>query len=140
MKKIIVISVMTVFMLTMSGCNNNSKQVDDTKVKKQQETTVAPSVKPTDNVDDEVEATKEIAKKLTDEEIAEAKKVALEYYATTIFKVNSMEYVVKGSNPRANADCTFMVNVSKGGEVQNPDRAINLDREGEGWKVVGEGY
>lgn len=86
MKKIIVISVMTVFMLIMSGCNNNSKLIDNTKVKEQQETTVAPSVKPTDNVDDEVEATKEIAKKLTDEEIVEAKKVALEYYATTILK------------------------------------------------------
>jgi hypothetical protein len=45
------------------------------------------------------------------------------------------------TNPHGEeGDCTFSVNVSKDGIVQEPDRTITLQLHGEAWEVVNEGY
>jgi hypothetical protein len=79
-------------------------------------------------------------RKLSDEDIIAAKKAALDYYSHTVFTVNSIEYIEPGTDSRAEGKCNFMVNVSKGGVVQEPDRLIQLDREDGSWKVINEGY
>lgn len=79
--------------------------------------------------------------KLSDEEIESAKQTALKYYSNTVFEVNAIEYVERGSTPFGKAECNFTVNVSKGGVVQDPDRIIQLERIEDGlWRVVNEGY
>lgn len=77
---------------------------------------------------------------LSDEDIESAKKVAMDYYAGTVFEVNSMEYVEPGTDDNAEGECNFMVNVSKDGEVQEPDRMIQLSRTGDTWEIISEGF
>lgn len=64
---------------------------------------------------------------LSDEDIESAKKVAMDYYAGTVFEVNSMAYVEPGTDDNAEGECNFMVNVSKDGEVQEPDNCFCRD-------------
>lgn len=79
---------------------------------------------------------------LTEEQIEEAKQAALAWYEGTVFSVNRIEYF-EGRLPYGEEtanDCNFIVNVSKGGVVQEPDRTISLRLEEDGWRVVNEGY
>ena len=78
---------------------------------------------------------------LTPEQIEEAKQAALAYYEGTVFTVNTIEHF-EGKLPYGDMEgtCKFIVNVSKGGVVQEPDRTISLQLEQGSWKVVNEGY
>lgn len=78
---------------------------------------------------------------LTAEQIEEAKQAAIAYYDGTVFSVNTIEYL-EGKLPYGDVagGCSFTVNVSKGGVVQEPNRTITLQPEQGGWKVVNEGY
>lgn len=77
---------------------------------------------------------------LSNEDIEAAKKVAWDYYAGTVFDVNSMTYIKPGTNNNAEGECNFMVNVSKDGQVQEPDRMVQLNRKGDTWEIVNEGF
>lgn len=78
---------------------------------------------------------------LTEEQIQKAKQSALSYYAGTVFSVNSIEYTEdKKPYEDEEGSCSFIVNVSKGGVVQEPDRRITLKLEDGQWKVTNEGY
>ncbi|MCM1216675.1 MAG: hypothetical protein NC331_13605 [Lachnospiraceae bacterium] len=79
---------------------------------------------------------------LTEEQIEEAEQAALAWYEGTVFSVNRIEYF-EGRLPYGEetaSDCNFIVNVSKGGVVQEPDRTISLRLGEDGWRVVNEGY
>lgn len=79
---------------------------------------------------------------LTEEQIEAAKQAALAWYAGTVFSVNRIEYF-EGRLPygeEGSGDCNFIVNVSRDGIVQEPDRTVSLRLEEDGWRVVNEGY
>lgn len=77
---------------------------------------------------------------LSDVQIESAKQAALDYYKDTVFTVNTLEYMEDASLPD-NADCAFSANVSKDGEVQDPNRTIFLKMTAENqWEVTTEGY
>lgn len=86
-------------------------------------------------------AEEETASSLTAEQIEDAKQAALAYYKGTVFSVNSIVYL-NGKLPYGDTEgnCNFIVNVSKDGVVQEPDRTISLQLDQDGWKVVNEGY
>ena len=73
-------------------------------------------------------------------EIEAAKQAALDYYATTVFEVNTIAFAERGSRLFADGECNFTVNVSKDGTVQEPDRVVALERDGDAWIVVNEGW
>lgn len=77
---------------------------------------------------------------LSDKDIEAAKKVAMSYYTGTVFEVKAMTYVPFGTNVNAEGECNFLVKVSKDGKVQEVERMIQLNRKGESWEVVNEGY
>lgn len=77
---------------------------------------------------------------LTDEEIEMARKAALDYYSHTVFEVNSLTYVEPNTDKRFHGECNFLVNVSKDGIVQEPDRMIMLDKKDGIWEVTNEGF
>ena len=79
------------------------------------------------------------APELTEEDIQAAEAAARDYYAGTVFTVEGMEYLPRGSHPFAEGECNFTVTVRKDGTAQE-DRLIQLDRTGTGWAVVNEGY
>ena len=76
---------------------------------------------------------------LTEEDIQAAEAAARDYYAGTVFTVEGMEYLPRGSHPFAEGECNFTVTVRKDGAAQE-DRLIQLDRTETGWTVVNEGY
>jgi uncharacterized lipoprotein YehR (DUF1307 family) len=90
-------------------------------------------VEQTDHTGNEVRA-------LSKEEIEEAKQAALDYYANTVFEVNSIQYMEVGNSLFSEGDCIFSVKVSKGGVVQEPDRIISLKKNDNTWEIIGEGY
>ena len=78
---------------------------------------------------------------LSAQQIEGAQQAALDYYADTVFSVNSMELVEEdASAPDKDYDCSFSVNVSKGGVVQEPNRTICLKWADNTWNVVDEGF
>ena len=77
---------------------------------------------------------------LSAEEIEAAKQAALDYYATTVFEVNTIAFAERGSCLFADGECNFTVSVSKDGAVQEPDRVIALERDGDAWIVINEGW
>ena len=78
---------------------------------------------------------------LSAQQIEGAQQAALDYYADTVFSVNSMELVEEdASAPDKDYDCSFSVNVSKGGVVQEPNRTICLKWADNTWTVVDEGF
>lgn len=79
------------------------------------------------------------APELTEEDIQAAEAAARDYYAGTVFTVEGMEYLPRGSHPFAEGECNFTVTVRKDGAAQE-DRLIQLDRTETGWAVVNEGY
>ena len=79
------------------------------------------------------------APELTEEDIQAAEAAARDYYAGTVFTVEGMEYLPRGSHPFAEGECNFTVTVRKDGAAQE-DRLIQLDRTETGWTVVNEGY
>lgn len=79
------------------------------------------------------------APELTEEDIQAAEAAARDYYAGTVFTVEGMEYLPRGSHPFAEGECNFTVTVRKEGAAQE-DRLIQLDRTETGWTVVNEGY
>lgn len=107
----------------------NTTEKEETEKKEQQEETTSGNET---NVGSKVV--------LSDEDIESAKKVAIDYYAGTVFEVNSMTYIEPGTNDTTVGKCNFMVNVSKDGEVQEPDRMIQLSRTGDTWEIISEGY
>lgn len=79
------------------------------------------------------------APELTEEDIQAAEAAARDYFAGTVFTVEGMEYLPRGSHPFAEGECNFTVTVRKDGAAQE-DRLIQLDRTETGWTVVNEGY
>ena len=77
---------------------------------------------------------------LSAEEIEAAKQAALDYYAATVFEVNTITFAERGSRLFADGECNFAVNVSKDGTVQEPDRVVALERDGDAWIVINEGW
>ena len=77
---------------------------------------------------------------LSAEEIEAAKQAALDYYAATVFEVDTIAFAERGSRLFADGECNFTVSVSKDGAVQEPDRVIALERDGDAWIVVNEGW
>ncbi|MCM1189120.1 MAG: hypothetical protein NC541_07455 [bacterium] len=69
------------------------------------------------------------------EALSAAEKAAREYYAATVFEVVSVEL-----ESRTESEIVFSVCVSKGGEIQEPNRTAFLRLEDGGWKVINEGY
>ena len=70
------------------------------------------------------------------EEAAQAaRKAAEEYYDGTVFEVVRM-----GEKSVLETEAIFSVTVLKDGILQEPDRTIFLERQGEEWVVVNEGY
>lgn len=65
----------------------------------------------------------------------EAEQTARGYYANTIFEVISMKVQICNEK-----EVIFAVCVSKDGIVQEPDRTITLQLNGDTWEVVNEGY
>lgn len=83
----------------------------------------------------------EDGKALTAGQIEDARQAALAYYEGTVFTVNAIEYTEDEMfHGDVEGDCSFRVNVSKGGVVQEPDRRITMGLENGDWKVVNEGY
>ena len=79
--------------------------------------------------------------KLSKKQIKKAEIAAIRYYSKTIFTVNYIKFDKKGSAKLHGKKYQFIVNVSKEGIVQNPDRMIILKKNRKGiWKVTNEGY
>lgn len=72
---------------------------------------------------------------LTQEELAAAHQAAMDYYAGTVFEVETLTEI----EPRQ-GEITFRVSCSKGGVKVDPDRTISLERKNGTWSVVSEGY
>lgn len=151
MKKMISMLLCLVFVLFVAGCSgthteNNSSAVESS-VTDSQESSMADDEKETEGSSDDQTAAEdadssadELLLELSEEEIESAKEAAMEYYSDTVFEVNSMEYFKPESDPSAEGDCNFMVNVSKEGVVQEPDRMISLNKTADSWEVVNEGF
>lgn len=72
---------------------------------------------------------------LTDADRAAAYDAACDYYLGTVFDVHTLtEIGVK------EGEITFQVECSKDGVRVDPDRTISLERKGDVWTVVSEGY
>lgn len=79
--------------------------------------------------------------KLSKKQIKKAEIAAIRYYSKTIFTVNYIKFDKKGSAKLHGKKYQFIVNVSKEGIIQNPDRMIILKKNRKGiWKVTNEGY
>ena len=79
--------------------------------------------------------------KLSKKQIKKAEIATIRYYSKTIFTVNYIKFDKKGSAKLHGKKYKFIVNVSKEGIVQNPDRMIILKKNRKGiWKVTNEGY
>ena len=79
--------------------------------------------------------------KLSKKQIKKAEIAAIRYYSKTIFTVNYIKFDKKASAKLHGKKYQFIVNVSKEGIVQNPDRMIILKKNRKGiWKVTNEGY
>ena len=77
---------------------------------------------------------------LSAEEIEAAKQAALDYYAATVFEVDTIAFAERGSRLFADGECNFTVSVRKDGAVQEPERVIALERDGDAWIVINEGW
>lgn len=72
---------------------------------------------------------------LTREDLAAAHQAALDYYAGTVFEVDTLTEI----EPRQ-GEVAFQVSCSKGGVRVDPDRTIWLERQDGAWVVISEGY
>lgn len=102
--------------------------------------TDTPKVDVEDNEENNETGNEENNEKVPEEDIEAAKKVAMDYYTGTVFEVNSMTCIEHGTNYAAEGECNFMVNVSKDGQVQEPNRMISLNRTTDSWEVASEGF
>lgn len=94
-----------------------------------------------ENIEQENTKQENILEDRKEEQIEAAKQAALDYYESTVFFINSIEYLEGNMTYEDNkCYCKFTVNVSKDGVVQEPDRTISLQFDRDGWKVVNEGY
>jgi hypothetical protein len=115
---------------TMESVQETSNTVSETPDTSQNENDAEKENEKANSPGDEV-------KPLSDKQIEKAKQAALDYYANTVFEVNSINYIGTDKSPFS---CTFSVNVSKDGVVQEPDRMICLKKENKTWKIISEGY
>ena len=146
--KILAVALSLMCVLALVGCGDDKKNTNNTTdnntvVEDTTTTTEKEETESTEQQEDST-ATNEINvgndSTLSDEDIELAKEIAMEYYAGTVFEVNSMTYIEPGTNNSAEGECNFMVNVSKDGVVQEPDRMIQLNRKGDTWEIVNEGF
>lgn len=72
---------------------------------------------------------------LTEEDKAAAEDAAMAYYRNTVFQVDGLKELDVQTER-----IVFQVRCSKGGEPQDPDRTIVLERQDGVWTVVSEGY
>ena len=124
--------------LLTGGCSTNDAPPSPGTAQEPQSTIVETAEPSAESAGED--AAEAAAQPLSEEEKAAAEQAALDYYAGTVFEVNSIEYIERGSSPFAEAACNFTVNVSKGGVVQEPNRIISLEKDGGSWTVVSEGY
>ena len=71
----------------------------------------------------------------TEEQIEEAKGIAFDHCADTVFTVNSIEYLEENHYVNGIDCCNFMVSVSRKGDV-GPDRIISLQLDNGVWEIV----
>ena len=71
----------------------------------------------------------------TEEQIEEAKGIAFDHYADTVFTVNSIEYLEENHYVNGIDCCNFIVSVSAKGDAQ-PDRTISLQLDNGVWEIV----
>ncbi|HEL0019100.1 TPA: hypothetical protein TT575_002208 [Streptococcus equi subsp. zooepidemicus] len=147
-KKVLVVALSLVCILALGGCGDNKTNTNNTTdsstvVENTTNTTEKEDTEKAEQPEDTTENNETNVgseSTLSDEDIESAKKVAMDYYAGTVFEVNSMTYIEPGTDDAAEGECNFMVNVSKDGEVQEPDRMIQLNRKGDTWEIVSEGF
>ena len=144
MKKRQLIGLLLALTLTLGGCGKAAPE-PSTEEPKPQETqepqepqTEATGESPAET--EEKDPAAEEPQALSAEEIEAAKQAALDYYAATVFEVNTITFAERGSRLFADGECNFAVNVSKDGAVQEPDRVVALERDGDAWIVVNEGW
>lgn len=70
-----------------------------------------------------------------DDRVKAAEEAGRAYYSNTVFEVISLELQSRTEN-----EIIFSVCVSKGGEVQEPNRTITLQLNNGTWEVINEGY
>lgn len=110
---------------------SNDKPLNSTYIDKNENTNKISSIK----------NEKKSVYKLSKKQIKKAEIAAIRYYSKTIFTVNYIKFNKKGSAKLHGKKYKFIVNVSKEGIVQNPDRMIILKKNRKGiWKVTNEGY
>ena len=110
---------------------SNDKPLNSTYIDKNENTNKISSIK----------NEKKSVYKLSKKQIKKAEIAAIRYYSKTIFTVNYIKFDKKGSAKLHGKKYKFIVNVSKEGIVQNPDRMIILKKNRKGiWKVTNEGY
>ena len=156
MKKEIILMIAIVCVLSIAGCSLSESNNSDTSNKvTTDDRPIQDEIKKTENKvnDEEIKNTSHVEEEnttdsgnmLTDEQIEEAKQVALEYYKETVFDVNTITCIdtwAGGTGEWKNGDnyCKFSVSVSRGGVVQEPERTILLELSDDVWSVVNEGY
>ncbi|MCR5586093.1 MAG: ABC transporter permease [Lachnospiraceae bacterium] len=151
--RVLIMVLCCVCVFVLGGCSHNktlSNNVEENNSAVESEAKDESKVADDSSTNDEVgnvkeenqdtEANKKDVVDLSDEDIDAAKKVVKGYYANTVFVVNSITYIEPGTNANAEGECNFMVNVSKDGEVQEPDRMISLNRKDNTWEIINEGY
>ena len=141
MKKRQLTGLLLALTLTLGGCGKAAPE-PSAEERKPQETqepqTEATGESPAET--EEKDPAAEEPQALSAEEIEAAKQAALDYYASTVFEVNTIAFAERGSRLFADGECNFTVNVSKDGAVQEPDRVVALERDGDAWIVVNEGW
>lgn len=136
MKKFVSVFCVSIMVLSLAACGNEDDSVLD-------ETERYVSTETEENISVQEQRTEIL---MDDEEVADpdtsasvdldaVRQIAQEYYADTVFEVISMELVSQTAT-----EVVFSVCTSKDGNVQEPNRSIYLEWNGENWEVVNEGY
>lgn len=137
MKKAILFALCAAMMISLAACRTG--ETSHSSGSSSSDASTDSSTSAAQNVEDGTDVSKEPG--LSPEQMDGAKQAALDYYADTVFSVNSMEHVEEdASAPDKDYDCSFSVNVSKGGVVQEPNRTICLKWADNTWTVVDEGF
>lgn len=137
-RKLLVIMLIAAW--TLAGCGNvadNTESIPDETVSSTQDTYESES-KDTDYMPESVsesESETDTESGMDETTIERAKEAARTYYADTVFEVISLETISQTGN-----EIVFSVCVSKGGVVQEPNRTIILQLDGDKFEVTSEGY
>ena len=136
MKKAILFALCAAMMINLAACG--AGETSHSSGSSSADASTDSSTSAVQNVEDGADVSKEPG--LSPEQIEGAKQAAQTYYEGTVFSVNSMELIAPTPDDAQAYDCSFSVNVSKGGVVQEPNRTICLKWADNTWTVVDEGF